>query len=198
MAIKDDIVTLLTKDAAIKRINFKIDGFLVYPQAYSVDIAGLVASEQIRINVTTKLDDGAYASYYAEYNEIWVRPTFQTSNYKDCAALVHEATHAHMDYKKVGIKPIEWSEAIAYIAEAFYLEARCLVEARSLPPISDHFIRQKAHSLAKRMLASGAYEVPGNVAQSMFMAAKHEPHYEKKASGTNRMFAQPFVNFSGI
>ncbi|CAH0266713.1 DUF4419 domain-containing protein [Roseomonas sp. CECT 9278] len=192
MAIKDDIVSFLKTDAAIQRINFKMDGFLVYPQAYAVDIAGLVARDLIRVKTTTSLDDDVYASYFVDYNQFWIRPGFSTTSDDDCSALVHEATHAHMDYKALGMKPIEWSEAIAYLAEAFYREAR------RLKPLTDHFIRAKAHSLAKRMLASGQYEVPADVARSMIMAAKAEPHYVKKARGSSTSFAQPFVNFDGF
>jgi hypothetical protein len=192
MSVKDDIVSFLKTDATIKKINFKIDGFLVYPQAYSVDVAGLVARDIITVKSTSSLDDGVYASYYVDYNQLWIRPSFSTTSDDDCSALVHEATHAHMDYKAVGLKPIEWSEAIAYLAEAFYREAK------GLKPLSSHFIRAKAHSLAKRMLRTGEYEVPGAEALSMFMSAKSEPHYEQKARGGAYALAKPFVNFDGF
>ena len=51
------------------------------------------------------------------------------------------------------MKPVEWSEAIAYLAEAFYREAR------GLPPFGSSFIRAKARSLAKNMLKTGRHEV---------------------------------------
>lgn len=183
MALKDDIVKFLKTDTAINKINFKFDTFLVYPQAYAVDVAGLVRDGRIGVKPTAAQNEGAGASYYVDYNQFWLKPTFKISDADDCSFLVHEATHAHMDYKKVGMVKVEWSEAIAYIAEAFYREAR------GLKPLSTDFIRLKAHSLAKGMLASRRYEVAPNDVQSMLMSAKNEPHYMKKP---------PFVNYDGF
>ncbi len=183
MALKDDIATFLKTDTAIGKINFKFDKFMVYPQAYAVDVAGLVSSGRIGVKLTAAQNEGAAASYYLDYNEFWLKPTFKITDADDCSVLVHEATHAHMDYKKSGMVKVEWSEAIAYIAEAMYREAK------GLKPLSGNFIRMKAHSLAKTMLASGRYEVHPGVAQQMLESAKNEPHYLKKS---------PFVNYDGI
>lgn len=183
MALKDDIVNVLKTDTAINKINFKFDKFMVYPQAYAVDVAGLISRGTINLKVTTAVTDGAAASYFMAYNELWVKPSFKVSNADDCSILIHEATHAHMDYKKVGQMKVDWSEAIAYLAEAFYREAR------GLKPLSDHFIRAKAHSLAKTMLASGRYEVHPAVAASMMDSARNEPHYIVK---------EAFVNYDGF
>ena len=79
------------------------------------------------------------------------------------------------------MKPVECSETIAYLAEAFYREAR------GLPPFGSSFIRAKARSLAKNMLKTGGHEVSTQEASSLFVSAKGEPHPKP-----------PFVNFDGF
>lgn len=176
MAIRDDIIALLKTDTAINKVNFDFGGFLVYPQAYAVDVAGLVTSNRIGIRVTTAMNAGAGASYYPDYNEFWVPPTFTTTSDRDCSLLVHEATHAHMDYKKVGTVDIGWSEAIAYLAEAVYREAR------GLPPLPGEgaFLRARCHATAKTIVG-GSYRLDPAQVTSLIMSARSEPHYAAMA-----------------
>jgi len=171
MAIKDDIVNFLKTDTAIGKVNFKFGKYLIYPKGYSGDVARLVSQGNIGIKVTTAMNPGAGASYYMGYNEFWVPPSFKISDDKDCSLLVHEATHALMDYQRLGMMTVGVSEA------------------RSLKPISQDFVRVKAHSLAKRMLASGRYEVEPGIVNQMTESAGEEPHYKAKST---------FVNYDGI
>ena len=173
MAHKDDIIAFLKSDPAIQKVNFDFGGFLVYPQAYAVDVAGLIGSGRIGIRITTALDDDAGASYFADYNEIWVPPSFSIGKDEHCSLLVHEATHAHMDYKAVGTVDIGWSEAIAYLAEAVFREAR------GLGPMSANFIRQRSHATAKAVVG-GAYRLDPAQVNSLILSARSEPHYAEK------------------
>ena len=185
MALKDDIVKLLTTDTAILKINFDFDGFLVFPEAYHRDIASVVNNGKIGVNLTTSMNPGAGASYMVTYRQFWVPLRFSTANAKDASLLIHEATHAHMDFRVAGAMPLERSEAIAYLAEAVYREAR------GLPPIAGegNFMRTQCHAIAKGIL-KGTYKVPPMSVAALLGTAKNEPHYMElaRSQGTTMVY----------
>lgn len=188
MAIKEDFIKLLTTDTAILKINFDFDGFLVFPEAYHRDIASVVNNGRISIKVTTSMNEGAGATYFPTYREFWVPPTFKTSSDRDASLLIHEATHAHMDFRKIGAIALERSEAIAYLAEAVYREAR------GLPPITGegNFLRAQCHTTAK-MILKGTYKVPKMNVSSLLGTLKNEPHYMKLAA-----LQGPLMTYNGL
>lgn len=188
MALKDDCIKLLTTDTAILKINFRFDGYLVFPESYHRDVAAALNRNALKVVETTKLNAGAGATYKPDYKEFWVPPGFSLANDRDASLLVHESTHAHMDYRRVGIIPLERSEAIGYLAEAVYREAR------SLPPIpgEGQFMRTKCHAVAKRIVA-GSYDVPADQVKQLLETVKNEPHYIKLAASQG-----PDMNYRGL
>jgi hypothetical protein len=137
-------------------------------------VAGLVASGRLGVRVTTAVDADAGAHYFFDYNEFWVPPSFSFTNDNHLAILVHEATHAHMDYQKVGVVKTEWAEAIGYLAEAYW--RRCW----SLGPVSSHKVRLEAMRVASMLHAGRVYKVPAADVTALLMAVKSEPHYAAK------------------
>lgn len=174
MSMASDIVNFLRTDRAITQINFDFDGFLVYPQAYSTDVADLIGRGIVGVRVTPAMDAGVGASYYPDYNEIWVPSSFSVKNDNHTAILVHEATHTHMDYKKAGTVKTEWAEAIGYLAEAYWRRTW------SLGPVSTNPVRLEAMRVATRLHGGGVYKVPAADVTSLIAAVKREPHYTAK------------------
>src|SRR5882757_1011128 len=123
MARKEDIVNFLTTDANINRLNFAFRTYRVYPTAYQKDVANALRLDSIKIREEGGSSKSAKASYYMDFDLLSVSPTFNIHNWRDQAFLVHECTHAHLDIQNLGKHPGHENEAVAYLAEAVFLEA---------------------------------------------------------------------------
>ena len=64
MPTAGDVATFLASEPQIAKINFKFDGFPVYPSAYATDLAGLLSSRRITVLITA-LPAGAVTVVYA-------------------------------------------------------------------------------------------------------------------------------------
>jgi len=180
-SLKADIVTFLKRDPNIPRLNFAFKTYKVYPTAYQKDVADAIDSGEIKVG--TGVPSGAAASYYAEYDRLELSPSFSISNSHDQAFLVHECTHAHLDIQNLGKLSGHENEAVAYLAEAMYLEAS------GNPPISTIAIRVVSHRIAKDVL-SGTYTVPAKDAAELVTEVAADPHYSStilfESNGFNR------------
>src|SRR6266850_7997865 len=135
MSIKTDLVAFLRGNPHLNRINFAFDTFKVYPTAYKIDVADAIASEEIKIRKKGGSSLAAGASYDMNFDSLELSPTFSILAARDQAFLVHECTHAHLDIQNIGTHSGHQDEAVAYLAEAIFLEAA------GQPPLGSETIR---------------------------------------------------------
>jgi hypothetical protein len=170
MAINDDIAKFLRGNAAINRINFAYDTLKVYPSAYTKDVADAIASGAIKVRMKGAGGPAAGASYDTNYDSLELSPTFSITSSRDQAFIVHECTHAHLDIQHMGWHSAHADEAVAYLAEAIFLEAS------TQPPLGSEAIRIVAHRIAKTVLG-GLYLIPAADCTALTAEVAKDPHY---------------------
>jgi hypothetical protein len=178
MVSAGDIATFLASEPMIAKINFKFDGFMVYPSAYSTDLSGLLAARRISV-VVMALPAGVGARWENQGDTLKLRTGFDIRDLDDQTYLVHEMTHAHVDYHRGGNsyfsawQSVELGEAIGYLAEAMFREAK------GLAPLDTTPLRTEAQRIAKGLLAGG-YEVGKPDVDALQKAVGATTHYAKK------------------
>ncbi len=148
--------------------------YKVYPTAYQKDVADAFKSGAIKIKTTGPSSAAAGASYDGTYDSLEVAPTFTLSSPRDRAFLIHECTHAHLDIQNFGPSSRFEQEAVAYLAEAMFLEAS------GDPPLGPEAIRVLSHRIARSLLSSGAYAVSSADATALVAEVAKHPHYKSK------------------
>ena len=153
MTLKADILVFLITNPHIRRINFAFATYKVYPTAYQRDVADAIRRDDIVIRTRTPRAQLSGAVYDVNYDSLELSPQFAIGNWRDQAFLIHECTHAHLDMRNLGAHSAHEDEAVAYLAEAVF------VEAAAQRPLGPEPIRVVAHEIARRVLA-GTYYVP--------------------------------------
>jgi hypothetical protein len=187
MAIKDDIVTFLRGDASIKRINFAFGTFKVYPSAYHKDVADAIDSGEIKVRTRGASSAASGASYDMNYDSLELSPTFSATAPRDQGFLVHECTHAHLDIQEIGMHSAHENEAVAYLAEAIFLEAL------GRPPLGSETIRVVSHGIA-RLVLGGTYSVSSADAAALTAEVAKHPHYATTVSYNSNGFKRSLVH----
>lgn len=185
MATKHDIAKFLTSNAFINRINFAFGKFKVYPSAYQKDVASVIASGEIKIRTSGASSSAAGASYDMKYDSLELSPTFSMASIRDQAFLVHECTHAHLDIQNTGAHSGHEDEAVAYLAEAIFLEAA------GQPPLGSETIRIVSHRIAKAVL-SGLYLIPSADSADLTSEVAAHSHYASKVKYESNAFNRGF------
>ncbi len=190
MPDKADFVKFLTTDPDIAKINFKFLSYTVYPTGYSGDIANCINAGHI--GITRRFSDLGYddtgGSYIPGDNKYSLSRSFDLTKVFYQIILVHESTHALQDYQRLGSVSRAEAEAVAYVAEAVY------VQAKGYSPIKDpktHLpdpIRAAADTVATAILG-GSYLVPPHLAAVVTSAVKTSPHYGS---------LPPLLSFNGV
>jgi hypothetical protein len=175
MTTAADIAAFLSSDPGIAKVNFRFEGFPVYPTAYSKDLAGLLTAGRIAVVLSATLPASVGAQYYPQANALHLPVGFSFQDSEHISLLVHEMTHAHLDYHEVGWVSQDYGEAIAYLAEALFREHY------GIPPISRRSLRLAAQSVAWRVMA-GAYDVDRLDCRMLRAEVGTDPHYEAKTS----------------
>jgi hypothetical protein len=169
MTIKSDIVRFLRTEPNISRLNYAFKTYKVYPSAYRKDVADAIDSEDIKLG--SGVAKGAGAQYYVDLDRMELRPGFTVTDWRDQAFLIHECTHAHLDIQNFGKHSGHENEAVAYLAEALYLEAS------GKPPLGPQAIRVVAHRIARGLLASGNYAVAPTDVTDLVTEVAADPGY---------------------
>jgi hypothetical protein len=186
MTTKADLVHFLKTEPNIARLNFAFKTYKVYPSAYRKDVADAIDSGAIKLGSAPA--SGAGATYYVDMDRLELQPGFTIAGWMDQALLIHECTHAHLDIQNFGKHSGHENEAVAYLAEALYLEAS------GKPPVSTHAIRAVSHRIAKGLLASGNYAVAPTDVTDLVAQVAAEPSYSSKvfyvSDGFNRTFVR--------
>jgi len=178
MALKADILSFLRTNPNVGRLNFEfktpLRSYKVYPSAYAKDVADAIDKEDIIIRTKGAPSAGAGAGYDLNYDSFELSPTFSIGNWRDQAFLVHECTHAHLDIQSMGNHSGHENEAVAYLAEALFLEFA------GNPPLGTEAIRVVAHSIAKGVVGKGSYTVPATDTGPLVAEVAKHPNYSSK------------------
>jgi hypothetical protein len=172
MRLKSDVVNFLRTNSEISKINFRFMTYKVYPTGFSKDVADMIDKDIIKVD-SHRLWSTA-ASYFMDNDKLIVKHSFNIANNSDLAILVHECTHALLDYQNLGYGSQFEHEAVAYLAEAVWLEAN------NLPSLGGTAIRAVCHRIAASLLASNDYDVTASDTSDLLNAVKAEAHYVKK------------------
>ncbi len=190
MSDETDFVDFLTTDPNISKINFKFLAYKIYPAGYARDVAGCIKSGKIRINRRFsdwgRGDTGG--SYMPGDDKYSLSAAFDLKQVYYQIILVHESTHAVQDYQKLGMVKRSEAEAVAYVAEAVYVQAKGLAPIKDPATHRPDPIRVAADNVATAILG-GQYEVNANLAATVTAAIARSTHYGS---------APPFLNFDGI
>jgi len=119
--LKSKIMTFLTSNPAIAKINFDFNGVKIWPGAYK-DVADAMDRGDILLTITRNIEAGASAAYNPETDEFKVSPSFDIRYPGSCAVLIHESTHAYLDRLSMGCLVVKTGEACGYLAQATFLE----------------------------------------------------------------------------
>jgi len=187
MALKDDIARFLRTNAYIKQINFSFGSFKVYPSAYQKDVADAIVSGEIKVRTKGASTAAAGASYDVNYDSLELNPSFNLSVPRDQAFLIHECTHAHLDIQTLGTHSKHENEAVAYLAEAVFLEAA------KQPPLGNEAIRAVSHRLGKMVLAK-TYTIPAGDVAALIAEVRKHPHYSGSATYNSNGFNRSLIH----
>ena len=176
MTLKSQIVNFLKTNPELKKVNFRFMTHRIYPSGYSVDVADLIDKDYI--GLSKAFFGKAAASYLMDSNKMILSNSFSITSDYDLSFLVHECTHALSDYQKAGYGSRFEHEAVGYLAEAFWREAK------GLTSLGGTGIRTITHKIAASMLSSGNYTVSASDGYALLNAVRAEPHYKTKSDET--------------
>lgn len=176
MPLKSDIVGFLKMNSELRKLNFRFMTYKIYPSGYSINVADLIDRESIQI--AEKFSWKTAASYFMDDNKLIVRSSFNISNDEDLSYLVHECTHALLDYQNSGLGSRFEHEALGYLAEAIWREAK------GLGSLGGTSIRTVSHRIAASILSTGKYNISHSDIFDLLNAVRAEPHYAKKSDTT--------------
>lgn len=112
------IEKLLKDQTATHLVNFALGPIRVTP-ALLADVGTAVAAGKIKVMIDPTISHNAI--YNAKSNQLQLKSNFSAPGLLERALVVHEATHAINDMRKLGLTPNIDDEAVAYIAQALYL-----------------------------------------------------------------------------
>lgn len=186
MDVRDQVVRFLKTHPSINAVNFKFKAYKIWPDAYRKNVASAVASGDIKLG--TAVNGKAAASYRQDQDRLEISPTANFASLHDLGLILHECTHAILDMRSIGEHSGFEDEAVAYLAQAFFL-TRTLGDARTTPdipvPLSDNneggagIYREAKRIAAKAMRTDTYYIEEKDAANLVLLVAKH-PHYQGK------------------
>ncbi|CAG5074237.1 hypothetical protein DYBT9623_04999 [Dyadobacter sp. CECT 9623] len=113
--LKDEMVSFLRQDPVVSLINFELRGNPIRSDMY-LAIADRIASGVIKLQMkTVKGRGGSYL-----HNQITLPVGFKLNNYANKSIVIHECTHAIIDYHGIGRHDFAEEEACAYTAAGVY------------------------------------------------------------------------------
>ncbi|TQV72484.1 hypothetical protein [Denitrobaculum tricleocarpae] len=112
------IEKLLKDRSATSLVNFTL-GPLQVTTALLADVGKAVAAGKIKVVIDPTISHDAI--YNAKSNQLQLKRNVAAPGLLERALIVHEATHAINDMRKLGRTPNIDDEAAAYIAQALYL-----------------------------------------------------------------------------
>ena len=182
MKIQNDILRFLILNPNIEHLDFTFLRYAISPKEYRVAFVRNVQFEKIIIRTKEFKNSSAGASYDYGFDLFELSPKFSISNWRDQALLIHECTHAVIDMKKIGHHSGHEDEAVAYLAEAIFLESS------KKPALTKQAIRTESHKIAQSILNSGNKKVPDTDAQKLVAEVARHPMYKSNPMYNSNRF----------
>lgn len=190
MTISDDIRIFLVNNSCVQAINFlalsPARNYSIQPLDYR-HVADAIRDGHIEVRHKTTIPAGASAQYDFVFDAIELLPHFSLyAPVTNTAYIVHECTHAILDMKTIGDFSNWENEAVAFIAEAIYLEA-C-----QLPPLSSDSMRQVSQRIAQGVLG-GSRTISRSEFSSLISAVRSHPLYAPPRTITSNRFRRDLL-----
>ena len=201
MNMRDQIVLFLKTNAAINAVNFKFRDHKIWPYAYRKDVANALITGDIKIGKA--VNDGAAATYRQDQDRLEISPTANFASLGDQGLILHECTHAILDMRAIGNHSGHEDEAIAYLAQAFFL-TRTRGNARDVPdnPVPLGGINTKiaagiydeAERIAAKSIRTGEYYIEKKDADNLLALVAQHNHYRAVGNYPSNRFKRTFLN----
>ncbi len=137
------IEKLLKDRSATSLVNFTL-GPIQVTAALLADVGKAVAAGKIKVVIDPTISHDAI--YNAKSNQLQLKRNVSAPGLLERALIVHEATHAINDMRKLGRTPNIDDEAAAYIAQALYLYRN--------HPVKTDRLKDKGNPAADRLYAA--------------------------------------------
>jgi hypothetical protein len=203
MSVREQVVRFLRTNPSIGAVNFCFQGHKIWPDAYRRDVAQAVAGGEIKQGHS--VNPGAAATYRQMQDRLEIRPSFNFSSTDDLGLLLHECTHAILDMRAIGPHSNQLDEAIAYLAQGFFL-TRARGDASSVPdkpgpviPKDIHgvAIYYEARRIAAKALRNHLYRIPDEDARSLVRVVAANGHYKEKVTYVSDRFKRSIWREAG-
>lgn len=175
MALKDDIASFLRNEYAVSMINFKLRSTDISSNMYKV-LAYHLDVGRLKIK-TAEQKKGVGANYVGKgTNTIFVPPHFSVANSLDNQMmLIHECTHAIIDYKAIGKHDFAENEASAYVAAAVFAMYKNL--ATVVP--GQTFGLSMTETIAQKVVLNGQHQIDESDAIDLMIELRTTNLYRK-------------------
>ncbi|NUR22201.1 hypothetical protein [Frateuria sp.] len=201
MNTRDQVVQFLKSHRSIDAVNFKFRTYKIWPDAYRKNVANALARGDIKIG--SAVNDNAAATYRQDQDRLEISPTANFASTKDLGLILHECTHAIIDMGAIGVHSGHEDEAVAYLAEAFFLiRADGAKDVPEVPvPLSANAangegIRQEAKRIALKALRNNMYCIEEKDGANLVLLIAEHPHYYKMTRyPSNRFHRNLFYSF---
>jgi hypothetical protein len=194
MNVQEQVVRFLRTHPSIGAVNFCFQGQKIWPDAYRRDVAAAVARGAIKQGHSP--DPDAAATYRPEQDRLEIKGSFSFSSLKDLGLLLHESTHAITDMRAIGLHSGHRDEAVAYVAQAFFL-TNARGNAKTFPeqlrpdlPNGDSgaAIYYEAARIAAKAIRNRSYVIPNDDAQRLVRLVASNKHYKDKVTYVSNRF----------
>jgi hypothetical protein len=160
--------------------------YSIQPSDYR-NVANAIRDGHIQVRTRRNFPAGSASQYHFGLDAIELPPNFSLYHSStNPAYIVHECTHAILDMRNIGNFSNWENEAVAFIAEAIYLEA-CQQK-----PLGSSSIRQISHSIAQGVLG-GSRTVSNSDFSSLISEISSHPLYAASPTINSNRFNRNFL-----
>ena len=188
MTLKHDIMVFLLTNPNVQKLNFQFLRYKISSKEYSDALYSALQTDEIIIRTKGATGPAAGASYDHSYDSFELKPNFSISNWRDQGFFIHESTHAVLDMKNIGPHSGHEDEAVAYLAEAIFLESA------KKSPLGDQSIRLISQSIAKGLLASHQKKVSDADAKKLVREVAKHPMYQSSTLYNSNRFNRSLIH----
>ena len=182
---KESVVKFFKRSPDIANLHFTFLSFIVFPNDYRIVVADAFDSGQITIDDNANLPHGL-AQYDPDKNLLRVRSSFDINGLNGPQSrgnLVHEATHAHLDFLKLGTVSAYESEALAFVAEQVFMNTIGFDIKENSDPAYN--IRKLARAIADNIADKNIRSVPSASAADLVAEIARTPFYKNRLPYTS-------------
>lgn len=187
--IKHALLVFLVTEPHILKLDYTLLRYTIEPDEYRYNLYKAIQRDDIIIRTEGAAGANAGASYDLGYDSFELPSNFSIARRRDQAFFIHECTHAIIDMKNIGDHSGHEDEAVAYLAEALFLESF------KKEALSKHPIRKMAHKIAKDLLKTGGEKVPDADARKLVHEVSIEKSYKTRAKYNSNKFDRGFIQW---